>query len=197
MPRTIFATPVVTPLLRALAACWLALGRWHVRGPLPALPKAVVVFAPHSSNWDFPTALCAALVLRVQSQWLGKDALFRPLYGWFFRWCGGIPVNRRIHAGLVEASVAAFQGSERQWIALAPEGTRTQVARWKSGFWHIATQAGVPVVLAYIDYARREIGVLDVFRPGTDPEADIAQLQQRYAAFGRRGTPALPAPGAE
>ena len=185
MKHTIFSTPIITPLLRGMAFLLLRAGGWRVRGARPPLKKCVAVFAPHSSNWDLPIGMCAALVLRVESAWLGKDALFRWPYGWLFRWFGGIPVDRSRHNGVVESCVAAFNASDRLWVAITPEGTRSQVERWKTGFWHIAKQADIPMLLCFIDYARHEIGILGAIRPGPDCAADIAMLQQQYARFAR------------
>lgn len=192
MHHTVFSTPIVTPALRGVAAVLLRISGWRIHGVRPPLEKCVAVFAPHSSNWDLPIAMCAALVLRIESAWLGKDALFRWPYGWLFRWFGGIPVDRSRHNGIVEASVAAFNENDRLWVAITPEGTRSRVERWKTGFWHIAKQADIPMLLCFIDYARREVGILGAVRPGPDCAADIAMLQQQYARFARHGAKQLP-----
>jgi len=192
MQTTVFSTPILTPALRGVAAILLRAGGWRIRGMRPPLEKCVVVFAPHSSNWDLPIASCAALVLRIESAWLGKDVLFRRPFGWLFRWLGGIPVDRSQHHGLVEASVSVFNRSQRLWLAVTPEGTRKKVDRWKTGFWHIAKQADIPMLLCFIDYTRREVGILGAVRPGPDCHADIAMLQQQYARFSRYEPRQLP-----
>lgn len=162
----------------------LRLGGWRMAGELPDIPKAVVIAAPHSSNWDGIWGIAAKLGLGVRLSILGKHSLFRiPLLGPLLRWQGVIPVDRSAPHGVVGQAVAALRGADCMWYALAPEGTRRRVAQWKPGFWRIAHGAGVPVVPAYFDYSSRTIGIGPVFETTGDMPADIARIQRWYAPF--------------
>ena len=162
----------------------LRLFGWRMVGAFPDIDKAVVIAAPHSSNWDGLLGFAAKLGMGVRLSILGKDSLFKiPLVGAFLRWQGVIPVDRSAPHGLVEQAVDAIRASERMWYAIAPEGTRRWVDRWKPGFWRIAHGAGVPVVPAYFDYANKVIGIGPPFELGDDMQADIARIQRWYKPF--------------
>ena len=134
MKRTIFNTPFITAFLRYLSRLYLRILGWRVQGELPDLPKFVIVGAPHTSNWDFVMFLALAFILKGDLRYMGKKELFYPPYGWFFRWCGGVPVDRSRHQGLVEQTVQAIQEADRFQIVITPEGTRSKVGEWKHGF---------------------------------------------------------------
>lgn len=162
----------------------LRLGGWRVEGTVPDLPKAVLIAAPHSSNWDGVWGIAAKLALGIRLSILGKHTLFRiPLLRTLLRWQGVIPVNRHAPQGVVEQAVAAMRASPAIWYALAPEGTRRPVTHWKPGFWRIAHAAGVPVVVAAFDYPRRRIVIGPAFATSDDMAADMARLQRWYAPF--------------
>lgn len=176
MPRNRFA--------RWLARTLLRLGGWTVAGNLPDLPKAVLIAAPHSSNWDGIWGFSAKAALGVRLSVLGKDSLFRiPLLAQVLRWQGVIPINRADPRGVIEQAIAAIRASDSIWYAMAPEGTRRRVEHWKPGFWRIAHGAGVPVVPAYFDYATRTIGFGPTFALSDDMPADIARIQHWYAPY--------------
>jgi len=177
LKRTIFNTPLVTPFLRFLSKRYLQGGGWHVVGRLPDVPKFVIVGAPHTSNWDFVMFLALAFVLQGDLRYMGKKELFYPPYGWFFRWCGGVPVDRSKPQGLVEQTVQAIQEAERFQLVITPEGTRGKVGKWKMGFYHIAKQAHIPVVTGYIDTRTMNCGVGPTFTLTDDMEADIKSMQ--------------------
>jgi 1-acyl-sn-glycerol-3-phosphate acyltransferase len=159
----------------------LRLAGWHVVLAEPVPLHCVVVFYPHTSNWDFAIGLCAKWVVGIAFRWVGKDTLFRtPLRRLFERW-GGIPVNRRQRTGFIEQMREAFAAHEDFRLVIAPEGTRSRTERWRSGFYHLALAAGVPVGLAFIDYAHREIGIGGFVELSADPEADMAALAGFYA----------------
>jgi 1-acyl-sn-glycerol-3-phosphate acyltransferase len=135
---------VLSDLLRLLALLLMRLTGWRVEGRLPDLPKFVLVGAPHTSNWDFLLFLGAVFVLRADVRFMGKAELFRSPLGWFFRYCGGYPVDRKKPTGLVEQMVEAINQADTFILTITPEGTRGYVTDWKRGFYHIATGAGIP-----------------------------------------------------
>jgi 1-acyl-sn-glycerol-3-phosphate acyltransferase len=131
--------------------------RWKVEGEVPSLPKAVAIFAPHSSNWDFVVTFAANWMLSLGVFWLAKDSLFRPPWGKILRKMGGFPVNRSQRNNHVEKLSQEFEKRDRMWLTIAPEGTRKPVERWRSGFYHIARQAQVPIILVALDWKRRRL----------------------------------------
>ncbi len=180
-----------TWLTRALGRSVLAVLGWRVTGVFPNEPKLVLIGAPHTSNWDFVIGLAAAFSLRLGFSWVGKHVLFRPPAHWLFRWLGGVPVDRRASHGFVQQMVAEFESRSQFLLALAPEGTRKAVARWKTGFYHIAHGARVPIVIVTFDKARKAIHVGPVVTPSGDLSADLDRILALYAE--RLGTPLLPA----
>jgi len=140
----------------------------------------VVVFYPHTSNWDFVIGLLAKRVLGIRFRWVGKDTMFEsPLRPLFVRW-GGIPVNRRERTGFIEQMRGAFDAHADFRLVIAPEGTRSLTSHWKSGFYHLARATGVPLALAFIDYGRREIGIGGHLDLTGDMDADMAALAAFY-----------------
>lgn len=178
------------PFTRWLGRTILRLGGWHVAGSLPDLPKLVLIAAPHSSNWDGVWGFAAKLALGFEVRVLGKAQLFWWPLGPVLRRLGVIPIDRSSPQGTVGQAVAMIRASERIWYALAPEGTRKPVERWKSGFWKIAHEAQVPILPAYFHYPDRRIGIGPLFHTSGDMAADIAALRAWYAPWmGRnRGT---------
>lgn len=164
-----------------LAILFLKMIGWRKEGSLPHIPKYVIILAPHTSNWDLPIGLAIAFALKLRGYWLGKDDLFRwPFHG-FFRWLGGIPINRSKSSDVVVQMVQVFKEWENFTMVLTPEGTRKKVTYWKSGFWHIARCANVPIVLAFLDYLRKAGGGGSVFYPTGDIEADMEYIRAFYA----------------
>ncbi len=174
---TIFNTPIFSQLLQALTALIMRLTGWRVTGQLPDLPKFVLIGAPHTSNWDFLLFLGVIFNLGANVRYMGKAELFRGPLGFFFRYCGGIPVDRSRSNGLVEQMVQASQATERFILTIAPEGTRSRVREWKRGFYHIARDAGIPIVLAVVDGRQKTVRVGQVFHPTGDVEADMQAIQ--------------------
>ena len=165
----------------ALARSLLRLAGWRVVfDGLPARQGVIVVY-PHTSNWDFPVGLLAKWGIGIPLAFWGKDSLFRvPLFGAWMRWVGGRPVDRRAANGIVGQMAAELRAARERdafcWLALAPEGTRGYVDGWRSGFYHVAFEAGVPLGLAHIDYAARTVGIGAYARLSGDIEADTAQI---------------------
>lgn len=183
MTTTIFTTPILSDFFHLLAEFVSSLFGWRIEGELPDLPKFVVIGAPHTSNWDFVMFLGLAFYLRADPRFMGKAELFRGPFGGFFRWCGGYPVDRSKSQGLVEQMVQAFRESDQFILIVTPEGTRKKVEAWKSGFYHIAKGAGVPVVLGFIDGARKVYGLDKTFFLTDDMEADMKAIQGFYAGM--------------
>jgi 1-acyl-sn-glycerol-3-phosphate acyltransferase len=159
---------------------------WRVEGDVDDHPKMVAIVAPHTSNWDFPVGLAARYALRLDASWLGKHTLFRPApIGWIMRRWGGIAVDRSAAHDVVAQTIAAFAARPRVFLVITPEGTRKQVSRWRTGFWHIAKGAGVPILPIAFDWGTRVVRMHPAFTPGDDVDADIVKLQSLYA--GTRG----------
>ena len=175
--------------LEMLGRAVLAMLRWRVEGEVPNLPKFVVAVAPHTSNWDFVIGVAAMFALDLRLAFIGKHTLFRPPFGAVLRWMGGIPVDRSRHHGLVDDSVAAFSRMDRRVLALAPQGTRNPVVKFRSGFLHIARGAKVPVMLASLDYAARRVRLGPTITPGADVEAERARLEAHVAGVRGRHSP--------
>ena len=170
------------PLTRGIALLVLRVMGWRFEGEVPDRPKVVVVVAPHTSNWDFVVGLAADLALGLRIRFIGKDTLFGPALGWFMRWAGGIPVDRAAPEGVIEASAASFREESQLFLAIAPEGTRRRVERWKTGFWRIARAAGVPVWAVALDWSRRVVRLHPPFETSADLEADLRALKARFSA---------------
>jgi 1-acyl-sn-glycerol-3-phosphate acyltransferase len=153
---------------------------------LPQRPtKAVVIAYPHTSNWDFPVTLLALAALPYGAQWVGKDNMFRGPLGPVMRALGGVAVNRRERTGFVERVADEFRRRDNFHLIIAAEGTRSKQAGWKSGFYRIAREAEVPVIMAVVDYDKREVGLLASITLSGDEAADMAAIAACYE--GRRG----------
>lgn len=177
MKLTIFNTPIISPILRFLSNSIMRLAGWRVEGNLPDLPKYIIIGAPHTSNWDFLLFLGVIFRLKADVRYMGKAELFRNPFGWFFYWCGGIPVDRKKSTGLVEQMVEACNKSERFVLTIAPEGTRHYVSEWKMGFYHIAKMAGIPLAMAIVDGKRKSMVVGQVYHLTNDMEADLKAIK--------------------
>ncbi len=185
MHRTIFTTPGINSLLRAISVTWLRLRGWQIEGSLPPdARKAVLIAAPHTSNWDLPYTLMVAFTLRLNVYWMGKQQIFRWPFGGLMRWLGGISVNREQSTNLVAASAAALREADGPLqLIVPPEGTRRKVREWRTGFYWIAHQAQVPIIMAYMDYSAKRSGLGPLFEPTGDLDADMARIKAFYAPF--------------
>ncbi|HEY1091158.1 MAG TPA: 1-acyl-sn-glycerol-3-phosphate acyltransferase [Burkholderiaceae bacterium] len=185
MHRTIFTTPIVNSALRRLSRAFLAWRGWTLDGSLPdERVKCVLIAAPHTSNWDLPYTLMVAFALRLNVYWMGKASIFTWPFGGLMRWLGGLPVQREQAGNLVAASAAALRAADGSvQLIVAPEGTRARTRHWKTGFYWIAHEAKVPIVMAYLDYPRKLGGLGPVFTPTGDVEADMARIKAFYAQF--------------
>jgi 1-acyl-sn-glycerol-3-phosphate acyltransferase len=145
----------------------------------PLAARFVLIAAPHTSNWDlaFLLALAAGFELRVS--WMGKHGLFRPPLGWLMRLAGGIPIIRHQRGDMVAQAALRFANAEKLVLVVPAEGTRARVSHWKSGFYHIARTANVPIVLGYLDYRRRRGG----FGPSIQATGDVVADMDKIRAF--------------
>lgn len=181
MKTTIFTTPILSTIFHYEARFIMRLLGWRVDGTLPDLPKFVLIGAPHTSNWDFILFLGLVFHLRADVRFMGKAEIFRWPIGWFFRYCGGYPVDRKKSTGLVEQMVKAIRDSDSFILTITPEGTRSYVTEWKRGFYHIAKGAGIPIVMAQVDGKHKTVRILeDVFHPTDDIEADMQAIKGAF-----------------
>ena len=185
MHLTLFDTPVVNTIFRGLSIVFMKLSGWKVEGQLPPNgQKCVLIAAPHTSNWDLPYTLMVAFVLHLNIYWMGKRQLFRFPFRHIMMWLGGIPVTRESSNNLVAASVETMKNAKGPLqLVVPPEGTRGKTRYWKTGFYYIAVGAGVPIVMAYMDYERKVSGLGPVFHPTGDIEADMVAIKAFYAPF--------------
>jgi 1-acyl-sn-glycerol-3-phosphate acyltransferase len=167
----------------ALARGVLGLAGWRI--DFDGLPgrQGVGIVYPHTSNWDFVISMLAKWGMGIELTFWGKDSLFRiPLFGRWLRWIGGVPVDRAAASGIVEQMSRALLDARRDgrflWLALAPEGTRGRSEHLRSGFYHVALAAGVPLALAYFDYRERVFGVQHFIMLSGDIDADMAEIER-------------------
>jgi 1-acyl-sn-glycerol-3-phosphate acyltransferase len=168
-------------VLRALGSAMLHLTGWRVEGEIPDAPKLVIAVAPHTSNWDFVVGLAAMFAMDLRLSFLAKHTLFGGPFGAAMRWIGGIPVDRTHPHGIVGEAVQAFASGRQRLLAIAPQGTRTPGARYKSGFLHIARGACVPVLFATLDYGARCVRLGPAFDACEDVDADLRRVEAFYA----------------
>jgi 1-acyl-sn-glycerol-3-phosphate acyltransferase len=167
-------------LSHAFGRAMMTLGGWKFEGVFPDEPKFVMIIAPHTSNWDFIIGLWAYFALGFKASFLGKHTVFRWPFGVFMRWLGGIPVERSVSRDRVSEQVNAFNANEKLVLIIAPEGTRKFVPDWKTGFYHVADGAHVPIVPVAFDFGNRIIRVFDPFRTTGNRDADIGALKDLY-----------------
>lgn len=155
---------------------------WKTKGQFPQeLKKYIVAVAPHTSNWDFPLGVAARSILHLQSaKFLGKSQLFKPPFGWFFRWLGGYPVDRSSSHDMVEHVTNLFNSHDKFILAIAPEGTRKKVEKLKTGFYYIAKSANVPIVPVGFDFKKKEIIVAEPMEVTDSFENDMEKLLGFY-----------------
>jgi 1-acyl-sn-glycerol-3-phosphate acyltransferase len=183
-------------LTRALARGLLRAGGWRIEGDVPDEPKLVLVGAPHTTNLDFVLTKLTAGALGVALSWVGKRSLFPGPLATIGRALGGIPVDRASSQGFVDAMVAEFRRRERFYLALMPAGSRATPDRWRSGFYYIARDADVPMLLVGFDWGTRtmRLGPMLRARPGASFEDDVARIRAGFDGVrGRSGLAAAPA----
>ncbi|MEA3350615.1 MAG: lysophospholipid acyltransferase family protein [Chloroflexota bacterium] len=181
MSKTTVGPQKISKTQTVLSKFFLKMTGWKVEGRVPDIPKFVVILAPHTSNWDLPFILAIMYVLGVRLNWFGKKEIFRWPVGGFFKWLSGIPIDRSTRQNMVQQTAQKIQGYEQIVVGLSPEGTRSQAGYWKTGFYYIAHEAQVPIVFAYLDYARKVGGFGPMMMETTgDIEADMKMIRGFY-----------------
>ncbi len=153
---------------------------WTIKGELPDVDKYILIVAPHTSNWDLPLGILARCAKQMDIRFLAKKEIFVFPFSTFLRWLGGEPVDRSKTLNMVSQIATLFDQHEKFILGIAPEGTRSPVKRWKFGFYHIALQAKVPILLVGFDYKKKEVDLHELFYPTGDLKADYAHIREYY-----------------
>ncbi|WP_211213929.1 1-acyl-sn-glycerol-3-phosphate acyltransferase [Lewinella cohaerens] len=167
-------------LAKTLASFWMRLMGMRIEYPYPLPAKCVIAVVPHTSNWDFPIGICVRPIIGEKIHFVAKDSLFRGPFEKFFRWMGGVPVDRSKNNNFVQAVADVFEKRDRFRLTVAPEGTRAKVDQLKSGFYYIALRAKVPIVLCVFDWGKGVIRFDKPFMPTGDKEADFKYFYEFY-----------------
>lgn len=154
---------------------------WTVEGKAPEAPRFIIIAAPHTTNWDLLFMVSAAFALGIRMNWLGKHSLFVFPIGPVLRYLGGIPVVRSERRDMVQQMADRLRGEGSFGIAVPPEGTRSAVEFWRSGFYRMAEAADVPIALCFLDYKRKQAGLGLVLTPSGDVRADMDKIRAFYA----------------
>jgi len=154
---------------------------WKVIGSLPSNEKYVIAVVPHSSYFDLIIAVLIRTYSGLKIKFIGKKELFNPITSFFFKFLGGIPVDRSKNTNLVDEVVNLFNQNEIQILAIAPEGTRKKVKKWKSGFYYIALNANLPILMVSFDYIKKEVKINKKFYPTGDINKDFIELEKKVS----------------
>ena len=178
---TVFNTPIVTPLL---SGCFkvgqTALG-WRVEGQRPKLDRCIYIAAPHTSNWDFLLMLSVCFTVGIQGRWIGKHTLFPWPFQQIMFWLGGISIDRRKADGVVRQLQEQYAQQDTLELVITPEGTRSKVNKWKSGFYRIATTADVPIIMAAVDAPSKVVTLSEPFFTTGDYNKDMVEVNKFYS----------------
>ncbi|QDP72860.1 acyltransferase [Legionella israelensis] len=178
--------------MQKLSQMLLHLFGWKIQGKLPLLNKYILIVAPHTSNWDLLVGLTAQFAVGGRFHFLAKKQLFFFPLNLFLKAMGGIPVDRSKSQDLVEQAVQLFEQKEKFVLGITPEGTRSPVKRWKTGFYHIANKAKIPIVMVGFDYAKKEIIINEPFWPTGDINKDFPQVLDFYRGIQGRYPQKIP-----
>lgn len=154
---------------------------WTFEGEYPPHKKFVAAVAPHTSNWDFVIGMASVFALRLKLSFFGKHSIFIWPFAGLLKKFGGIPIERSRSHGLVAQLAEKFEQSEYLMLAMAPEGTRSKVEQWKSGFLQIANQANVPLLLIYFDFKRKVVGFGPCYPVSDDLDVEMQKVRDFYA----------------
>ena len=161
----------------------ILMGGWTIKGSLPDLNKYVIIIAHHTSNWDFMVALAVKLILRLNTRFFGKHTLFIGPLGWFMRKLGGVPIERSQSLNRVEQAINEINRNEFFVLTITPEGTRSKVKSWKTGFYHIAHGAGIPVLPIAFDFANKQMVIGSPIPTTGNIEGDIKEMHRFFLPF--------------
>ena len=150
---------------------------WTIEGEFPKLKKIVLAVVPHTRNMDFIVGILTRTIINEKINYVGKKELFNPLTGWFFRSLGGVPINRNSNENKVSAIAQIFKEKETFRMAIAPEGTRKKVDRWKTGFYYIALKAEVPILLVNFNHPMKKVSFLQLYFPSGDIKKDFKEME--------------------
>lgn len=173
-------------ILPHVARFLLWLGGWTSVGQVPGVRKAVLIAAPHTSNWDGFWAIVYKVHVGLDIRWFVKDSMFWFPMSMLLRSFGAIPLDRKRASLAVNEAIAAFDNNETFFFGLAPEGTRSRTSGWKSGFYRIAEGANVPVVCGFLDYDNKRLGLGPMLTLTGDKDADMAILKSYYSSISGR-----------
>jgi 1-acyl-sn-glycerol-3-phosphate acyltransferase len=168
---------------KSLARWTLRLFGWSLEGARPSAPRYVLIAAPHTSNWDFPLMLLYAAAFEMKVTWMAKHSLFWPPLGWMMGALGGMPIVRHRSGNTVDAMVDAFRDRAQLILVVPTEGTRARVEYWKSGFYHIACRAGVPIVPSFLDFTQKRGGFGPAMTPAGDMRLDMDYFRDFYSGM--------------
>ncbi len=180
MSQAEFSYPKGTRVIQAFWKFILMLFGWKTEGQYPEHPKSVLIFAPHTSNWDFVYMLLSLFSLGIKPNWLGKKELFFWPAKYLFSALGGYPVDRSGSLSTVKATLRLFKNQDQVLLGIAPEGTRSKSEYWKTGFYHIAKKANVPINFCYLNYRDKVGGISEGFKPTGDIDKDMAYVSNFY-----------------
>jgi 1-acyl-sn-glycerol-3-phosphate acyltransferase len=169
--------------VRWLSRLILRLWGFQIEGdPGNSISQKIYAVIPHTSNWDFPLGLLVRSAARIDVQFVGKDSLFKPPHGFIFRWLGGHPVDRSKRNNYVTSIVDLFKRHPKLALAMAPEGTRKKVDQLKTGFYHIARLAGIPIILTQFDFGKKKVVFSPPFYPTGDQKEDFEEIYDFFRA---------------
>lgn len=186
MKPTLLNNWILQPFFYGFASVSLFILGWKTKGKIPDIKKFVLIAAPHSSNWDFVFFLLIIFKFKMSVHWMAKHTMFKWPFKWLLIRLGGIPINRSEKSNIVQSMTDAFNQSRELIITIAPSGTREKVTQWKTGFYHIARQANVPIVFGFIDYRQKTIGIGPAFNTSGDMDGDMRAIKAFYAPFSGR-----------
>ena len=170
-------------MFRLISLLIFKINGWKIDDRLVYPEKCIIIAAPHTSNWDFLIGQCYRYIQKIYPKYLIKSELFYPILGTILRLNGGIPVYRDKAHNVVSQIVEKFNTSNKFRLALAPEGTRSKVKKWKTGFYHIALKANVPIVLCKLDFKTKTCGAFDQITPTGDFNLDMKYIEDAFKDF--------------
>jgi 1-acyl-sn-glycerol-3-phosphate acyltransferase len=179
--RTIFDTPLLKTFLRGLCMIALKAAGWKVARNVPNTRKYILIAAPHTSNWDFVLVMLIAFAMDIKVYTMMKKEVLDWKFGSVFKWLGVIPVDRTKSVNTVEQVVEAFKENDDLVIVVSPPGTRKKVRKWKTGFYHMASGANIPIALGFLDYGRKTGGIGGAIHPSGDIKSDMMKIKAFYA----------------